>query len=148
MKCKMIVDKTREEELLLFVKEDNEGARRLLSQIEELLAEEQKLVGYKDGSILTLSPCDVFCFTVEDGRVYAITEKDRLLMKMRLYVIEDMLGADFVRINQSCIANIKKIERFETSIGASLLVRFKNGYKDYVSRRQLRAVKERIGFKL
>ena len=55
------------------------------------------------------------------------------------------LGTDFIKINQSCIANIRQIQRFDTSFSGTLRVIFKNGYTDYVSRRQLKAVKERLG---
>ena len=57
-------------------------------------------------------------------------------------------GSDFVKLNQSCIVNIKKIECFDASLGGALKVTLKNGYRDYVSRRQLKAVKERLGLKI
>ena len=66
-------------------------------------------------------------------------------IKTRLYVIEEKLPENFIKINQSCIANINQIERFNASISGTLKIRFKNGYTDYVSRRQLKNVKERIG---
>ena len=72
-------------------------------------------------------------------------EKEQLYLKQRLYQVEDNLDKDFIKINQSTIANIRMIERFSVSIGGSLQVIFKNGYKDYVSRRQLKSVKERMG---
>ena len=58
-----------------------------------------------------------------------------------------MLGDDYLKINQSCIVNIKAIKQFDVSLGGSLMISLKNGYRDYVSRRQVKAVKERIGFK-
>ena len=51
----------------------------------------------------------------------------------------------FVKLNQSCLANIKQIKEFKASIGGSVMVIFQNGYKDYISRRELKNVKERIG---
>ena len=62
-----------------------------------------------------------------------------------LMVLEILSKSLFIKINQSTVANITKIERFETSIGGSLSVRFKNGYRDYVSRRNLKKIKERMG---
>ena len=56
-----------------------------------------------------------------------------------------MLNGIFVYINQGCLADLKKVHHFEASIGGSLRVVFKSGYKDYVSRRQIKIVKERIG---
>ena len=42
---------------------------------------------------------------------------------------------------------IKKIKKFDTSVSGMLTVTFKNGYRDYVSRRNLKSVKERLGVK-
>ena len=69
------------------------------------------------------------------------------MIKMRLYEIEEKLGDDFVKINQSTVVNVKMIEKFSVSFGASLTVHLKTGRRDYVSRRQLKAVKERMGIK-
>ena len=106
-----------------------------------------ELIGYNGKNIVKLSPSDVFAFAVEEGKVFAIMEKEKLQVQKRLYQIEEMLDARFVKINQSCIVSVGQIERFEATFGGSLMVILKNGYKDYVSRRQMKNVKERIGFR-
>ena len=58
-----------------------------------------------------------------------------------------MIDDTFIYINQGCLANINLIDRFDASIGGTLLIIFKSGYKDYVSRRQLKKIKERLGIK-
>ena len=50
-----------------------------------------------------------------------------------------------MKINQSCLVRVDKIKRFHSSIGGSLMVTLEGGYRDYISRRQLKIVKERIG---
>lgn len=144
MKYTLNLDKKREEEIIIFAHEKNE----LIESIEKLLQNDSvNLIGYKGQQIFKLDLKDIFCFTVEDSKIYAILEKEKLLVKQRLYSIEQMLDNGFVKINQSCIANIKKIDHFDASISGSLIVIFKNGYRDYVSRRQIKSVKERIGIK-
>ena len=64
---------------------------------------------------------------------------------LRLWQLEELLGEEFLKINQSCLANVSRIKRFRASFGGSLLVSFACGYEDYVSRRQLKQVKERMG---
>jgi hypothetical protein len=76
-----------------------------------------------------------------------LTGAETLQLKQRLYEIEKVLPETFVKINQSCLCNIRKISKFGASLGGSLTVILKNGYKDYVSRRQIKAVKERFGLK-
>ncbi len=73
------------------------------------------------------------------------TRDEEILIYARLYNIEEMLNKDFIKINQSSIANISKIQKFDASISGTLKVIFKNGYTDYVSRRNIKKVKERIG---
>jgi len=59
--------------------------------------------------------------------------------------LEEKLSSDFIKINQSCIVNIKKIEKFSASIYGTLNIKLKNGYSDYVSRRNMKKIKERFG---
>ncbi|MBQ7800187.1 MAG: LytTR family transcriptional regulator [Oscillospiraceae bacterium] len=141
MKCTVVIDKKREQEVVIYAHKRTE----LINRIEALAAEETELVGYNDREAVLMRFDEVFCFCSEDNRVFALCQNERLRLKERLYKIEESLPSDFVRINQSCIANIKKIARFDTSISGTLRVVFKNGYTDYVSRRQLKNVKERLG---
>ena len=142
MKCKTVIDKTREEEVIIYAHERNET----VEAIEKLvLRSDFVLVGYSGKSAVRLEWSEVYCFTIEDNRVYAVTENEKLQLKLRLYQIEELADESFVKINQSCIANISHIKRFDASISGTLRVVFKNGYTDYVSRRQLKTVKERLG---
>ena len=141
MKCETVIDKSCEEKVIIYAKEKS----KLIKAIEQFVEENSiGLTGYKNKEIISLSSSDIYCITVTDNKVYAICEKEKFLLKSRLYMIEGELPESFVKINQSCIANINKIEKFDTSITGTLKIRFKNGYTDYVSRRQLKNVKERI----
>lgn len=142
MKFSLFIDREREEECVIYAKEKS----RLTDEIERLISEDAlDFIGYKDSSIIKLNLSEVYCFIVEGGKTYAITQNDKLIVKYRLYQLEEKLTESFVKINQSCIANIKKIKRFDASFSGSLSVVFKNGYSDYVSRRQLKKVRERMG---
>ena len=143
MKCIITIDKEHEEEVLIFVHEKT----KLIEDILNLINNENVFTGYSDGEIHRLNLSEISCFAVEDNKVYALTDKDKLQIKQRLYQVEEKLPDDFVKINQSCIANIKKIKKFDSSVSGMLTVTFKNGYRDYVSRRNLKSVKERLGVK-
>jgi DNA-binding LytR/AlgR family response regulator len=145
MKHTTIIDPRCEEEVIIYARERTREIRELESYLERMSAE---LVGYgEEGKILPLRYAEIHCFTVEDGRVYALTDRERLTVRLPLYAVEEMLSEDFVRINQSCLGNVRRIARFDASIGGSLMVTFENGHRDYVSRRQLKTVKERMGIK-
>lgn len=142
MKLKIFIDKDHEEEVIVYTRKRTE----LVSAIEKLINQsDMSLTGFSESEAVPLKAEEVFCFITENGKVYAITEKEKLLIRQRLYQLEENLSEDFLKINQSCLANIKKIARFDTSISGNLTVRFKNGYTDYVSRRNLRNIKERFG---
>ncbi|MBR5774470.1 MAG: LytTR family transcriptional regulator DNA-binding domain-containing protein [Clostridia bacterium] len=142
MKFTFIIDDSRHEECVIYARERTP----LIDEIERLVSEDGlELVGYKDSSIIKLNPSDVYCFVVDSGKTYALTDEGRLVIKNRLYQLEQVLNEGFVKINQSCIANVKKIQRFDVTFSGTLSVVFKNGYVDYVSRRQMKNVRERLG---
>lgn len=142
MKFRLFIDKEREEEVTVCVHKES----MLTDSIRQLCEEDGlELIGYKNNEGARLEPADINCFIVEDNKIFALTDREKYQMKLRLYRLEEILTKSFVKINQSCIANIKKIERFDASFSGSLTVRFKNGYTDYVSRRNLKNVKERLG---
>ena len=72
-------------------------------------------------------------------------QKHKYLIKKRLYQVEELLDLSYIRINQSCIANISKIKKFNVTFNGFLKVVFENKYEDYISRRELKNVKERAG---
>lgn len=142
MKCTLIITDEHEEEVVIYARERT----KLTNDIEVLVCGSvPEIIGYKENEVVKLNSDLISCFTVEGNKVYALTDSEKLQIKLRLYQLEEMLPDTFVKINQSCIANIRKIERFDTSVSGTLLIKFKNGYKDYVSRRQMKAVKERFG---
>ena len=142
MKCEIIIDADCEEKIIVYAKEENAIVKEIRRLTEQ---SETALLGYKNSEIVKLEPMNIHCISVIDNKVYAICDNEKYLLKERLYTLEAKLPENFVKINQSCLANIKKMERFDTSISGTLKIRFKNGHIDYVSRRQLKVIKERLG---
>ena len=142
MKLQIVIDPNRDEKILIYAHEKTS----LISEIEELVKSHSvDLIGYAQDETVKLNLNDIYCFITEDNKVYALTENEKFKIKSRLYQLEEKLDNNFVKINQSCIANIKKIDRFKATVGGSLTVVFENGYVDFVSRRNLKNVKERLG---
>lgn len=144
MKFQTIISKDRDEEVVIYAHEHTKEIKR----IEAFVAEaDTELWGYDvNRGVCKLVSAEIDCFAAENGRLYALVGSQKLQIKKRLYELEEMLDDSFVKINQSCIGNIHRIRRFDVTVGGALMVTFKNGYRDYVSRRQLKFVKERIGF--
>lgn len=141
MKCEIIIDPLAEERVVVYTKEQS----ALAEEIKQLVEQHTDLLGYADDEIVKLDPRDVQYVIVVNGKVFAVCGQSRYQLKERLYVLEKRLPETFVRIHQSCLANVAYMQRFDTSISGTLKIRFKNGDTEYVSRRQLKAIKERIG---
>ena len=132
MKIKVVIDKNLDEDIVVYAKERNE----LVDKIERLLKGEDNIVAKRDRTLYNLDFSDIVCFTAENNKVFAHAEK--------IYELEEILPDNFLKINKSCIANIEKIKSFDATITGTLAVNFKNGYRDYVSRRRMKYVKERL----
>ena len=142
MKYKLIIDPSLEEELIIIANKE----KAIFKEIEKMiLSEQQQIVGYLNDEIIILNKDEICCFISENNKVYALLNNNKYLIKKRLYQIDESIGKNYIKINQSCIANISQIKKFVATFDGSLQVIFKNGYKDYISRRELKNVKERLG---
>ena len=142
MKFRLIIDENRDEEVIVYSHEKT----KLIEDIENLISENNfELTGFIDREAVKFNLAEVFCFISENNKVFAVCENEKFRLRERLYQLEEKLPENFVKINQSCIANVKKIKKFDTSFTGMLKVIFKNGYTDYVSRRNVKNIKERLG---
>lgn len=87
----------------------------------------------------------MLAFYTKNKKVFIITQNAEYLIKERLYQIEEIIDDNFIKINQGCLINISKILKFDSSIIGTLKVILINGFEDYISRRELKNVKRRIG---
>ena len=142
MKVTTIIDPDGEEEVIVRTRTPND----LADKIRQLVSgETAELLGFQEDKTFVLDYADVCRFTVEQDKTYARIGGESYRIKQRLYQIEQKAPSGFVKINQSCLANVHHIARFEAAFSGALRVVFKNGDVDYVSRRNLKQVKERIG---
>ena len=145
MKFKLIIDKTKDEEIVATVREPS----ALTEQIQQLVLEytgTDRITAYGEDDTKILKFQEIVCITVQDGKTYAVdvTAKQSRL-KQRLYELEAVLPSSFIRINKSAIANETQIERFVANFSGAVDVVFKGGYREYVSRRCFAQIKRRYG---
>lgn len=142
MKYQLIIDKDKDEEIVIVAHEKN----KLINEIERLIKSSNiNLFGYKDDKIINLTLDEIYAFYTQDGKVYAKTKNEAYLIKERLYVVIEYAKDSFVKINQGCLVNVGKILRFESTISGAIKVVLKNDFSDYISRRELKNVKRRMG---
>ena len=143
MKFKMIIDKSKEEEIVATVHAPSE----LTEKIRQLVMEHtgtDRIAAYREDDIKMLAFSQIACITVCDGKTYAIDVKGtQYRLKQRLYELESILPSSFIRINKSAIANEQQIERFAATFSGAVDAVFRGGYREYVSRRCFAQIKRR-----
>lgn len=143
MNFRLIIDKTREEEVTATVRQRSS----LTDKIEALVleyADSDKIAAYTEDDMTMLPFSGIECITILDGKTCAIDTAGRhYRLKQRLYELEARLPSSFIRINKSAIANENRLERFSASYSGAVNAVFKCGYTEYVSRRCFAAIKRR-----
>lgn len=120
-----------------------------VKKIEELCKDDERagemLYGFNDDEVVPLALPQITCFFTKDNKVYALVGDKEYGVKLRIKQIMDIVDDAFIKINQGCVANVSQMRQFKVSFGGALKVIFKNGYTDYVSRRETKNVKRRLG---
>lgn len=143
MKFKLIVDQTKEEEIVVTVHEPSGLTERIQQLVQEYTGTD-RIAAYWEDDIKMLSFSQIVCITVQDGKTYAVDLKGvHFRLKQRLYELESILPPTFIRINKSAIANEQYIERFAANFSGAVDAVFRGGYREYVSRRCFAELKRR-----
>ena len=143
MKFSLIIDKSQEEEVIIRAHHPS----ALTEQIESLiLAHNQtdRITAFTEDDIRILKFSQIECITVLEGKTTAIdTKGNHYRLKQRLYELEPLLPASFIRINKSSFANETRLKEFAATFSGGVDAVFQCGYREYVSRRCLAQIKRR-----
>lgn len=119
-----------------------------VNQIIGKLSEEYPtmLPGIRGDKVELLEIQELIRIYAHSGRVYAVTEKGEYVIRRRLYELEEQLdGECFVRISNSEIINLKKVEYFDLSFAGTIHVKLCDHTSTYVSRRYVAKIKSALG---
>lgn len=104
------------------------------------------LLGYKGEMIEILEENDLIQMYANTGKVFAVTQQGEYVLRLRLYELEKRLPANqFVRISNSEIINLKKVDHFDLSFTGTICVQLINDAITYVSRRYVSKLKKILG---
>lgn len=95
--------------------------------------------------IVVLEPQEIYMVRVENGDTIIYGEKEVYRSRKRLYELNEQLGSKFMQISKSTIINLSYMDSVEPGFGGSVLLKLKNGSKDYVSRKYLPGFKKYLG---
>ena len=98
-----------------------------------------------NGDMVILQPSEIYMVRVENGETMIYTEKKIYRSRKRLYEVGQQLGTQFMQISKSTIVNLYYMDSIEPGFSGTLLLKLKNGCKDYVSRTYLPEFKKYLG---
>lgn len=120
--------------------EVNDIIKKLSDNIPQIIS------GSKDGKIEVLAQEDLIRIYASEKKVFAVTDKGAYMLRLRLYEAEERLNPQqFVRISNSEIINLKKVNNFDLSFTGTICVKLLNDDITYVSRRYVNKIKKILG---
>ena len=120
--------------------EMNEIIKRLSDSTSQILC------GFKEEEVKILEQDSLISVYSNAGKIYAVTNQDEYLLKLRLYEVEQRLNSKyFVRISNSEIINLKNARSFDLSFVGTICVTLSNDTTTYVSRRYVSKIKQVLG---
>ena len=144
MKFRLIIDKSKEEEVVATVRSRTELTDRIEALVMEY-AGTDRIPAYTESDMKLLQFSEIECITVLNGKTYAIDSSNRQYrLKQRLYELEPLLPAAFIRINKSSFANENRLDRFSVTYSGGVDAIFRCGYTEYVSRRCFAQIRRRF----
>lgn len=144
MKFKLLIDSSSEESVTVVARSRSSLTDELENTVRRYSGENE-ISAYADGEMRSIAFSDIECVSVSGGKCEVIDKSGRsYTVRVRLYEIEQRLPQYFIRINKSALANERAIERFNTDFSGGVIVKFKCGYSDYVSRRCFAEIKRRF----
>ncbi len=116
---------------------------RLLDLI--VKGEEIYIVGSNEFGQKNVESRNFYYFIVDDEDVYGVLSNTKLLIKLKLYEIEEVLKSkDFIRISKYCLVNIGKIDYIKPALNSKLDLLLKNSEHLEVNRGYLKDFKKAL----
>ncbi len=145
MEVEIKLDSTYTETKVIILTADmNEEVRIIAKKLSENIPD--IITGIKNGKVEMLEENDLIQVYANGGKVFAVTNKGEYALRKRLYEMEERLNQkQFVRISNSEVINLKKVENFDLNFAGTICVRLSNGTVTYVSRRYVKKIKKLLG---
>ena len=103
------------------------------------------IVAQHSEELIILKPDDIYMVRVEDGNTMIYGGNEVYYSRKRLYELKAQLGTKFMQISKCSLVNLKYLSSVEPGFSGTLLLKLKNGSKEYVSRKYLSDFKHYLG---
>lgn len=109
------------------------------------------LYGWDGDFCVKVLPKDILRVYSMDKKVFIETEKDTLLLKMRLYEFEELCEksgwTDFIRISNTDIVNFTHVLNLDLSLAGIIKINLSNKTQTIVSRRYMNKIRKELCLK-
>lgn len=104
--------------------------------------EDLYIVGNNEFGQKSVESTNIYYFIVEEDDVYGVLGNTRLLVRMKLYEIEELLlPKNFIRVSKYCLVNIGKIDYIRPALNSKLNLLMRNKDSVEVNRAYLKEFK-------
>ena len=104
------------------------------------------LTGHIGDRAYLVDVADILRIYAANQKVYVQTDKAEYLLRHRLYELEELLDRQyFLRISNSEIIHVRKIQDIDLSVTRRICIRFRDDVYTYVSRRYIPKIKKSLG---
>ena len=103
------------------------------------------VTAFRKEKLVILQPNEIFMVRVEDGDTILYGAEQKFRSRKRLYELSIQLGKQFMQISKSTLVNLSYLDCIEPGLGCTMLLKLKNGCRDYVSRKYLPDFKRYLG---
>ena len=123
------------------------------NRIDEEVLQVVDMIGNTNGVItaieeektIVLRMKDIYMIRVESNKAIIYCKEKKYASKKRLIELEKILKGSFMKISKTTLVNLNYIISAEAAFGGMMCLVFKNGCKDYVSRKYLPDLKKYLG---
>ncbi len=134
-----------EEEIVIRCQSRNELIRQIEATLEGMLKSQREIVLHSSGTEYYVPIADILFFESGGGKVYAHTASGLYTAEYKLFELEELLGATFVRISKSSIVNIMQISSLQRELVGNGEISFKQSdRKAYFSRGYYSVLRDKI----
>ncbi|MBR5645685.1 MAG: LytTR family transcriptional regulator [Treponema sp.] len=152
MQTQIKIEKCEKPYCVIHTEQKNDAINSIAEKI-SMMDETGKLcrIAAWDGDFcIQLTQNDILRIYSMDKKVYVECEKETepLLLKLRLYEIEEMAERfgwnDFIRISHTDIVNFSKVKNLDMSLSGIIKVNYADGKNAIVSRRYMNKIKSQL----
>lgn len=98
-----------------------------------------------EDKLVILKPDEIYMVRIEAGNSVLYGFNKTFYSRKRLYELAEQLGTPFMQISKTTLVNLSYLDSVEAGFSGTMLLKLKNGCKDYVSRRYLPDFKKYLG---